>query len=139
MTADPATSAEIKDWEFDKIFNGSSGDGNTQEAVFNDTSLLITSAIDGFNVVSCVKLCKCSSKINVLFQSLLVTSSASSRMVKLVLAKLTLCLEAMMKIEGFLLESRLSFLVSSMKKKVATHLRCQSQCWNYTQINSMIC
>ena len=52
MSPDPATSNEVRDWEFDKIFNGATADGNTQEAVFNDTSLLITSAIDGFNVVS---------------------------------------------------------------------------------------
>jgi kinesin family protein C2/C3 len=50
MAADNVTSSEVKDWEFDKIFSGTSSDGNTQEAVFNDTSLLITSAIDGFNV-----------------------------------------------------------------------------------------
>ena len=37
-------------YQFDKIFAGSNADGNTQEAVFKDTSLLITSAIDGFNV-----------------------------------------------------------------------------------------
>lgn len=50
MAADQATSTEVKDWEFDKIFSGSHVHGNTQEAVFDDTSLLITSAIDGFNV-----------------------------------------------------------------------------------------
>lgn len=52
MAGDPATSTEVKDWEFDKIFLGTKADGNTQDAVFNDTSLLITSVIDGFNVVS---------------------------------------------------------------------------------------
>ena len=36
-------------YQFDKIFSGSNAD-NTQEAVFKDTSLLITSVIDGFNV-----------------------------------------------------------------------------------------
>eukprot|EP00804_Cyclotella_cryptica_P017534 CCRYP_006708-RA/>CCRYP_006708-RA protein AED:0.02 eAED:0.02 QI:472/1/1/1/1/1/3/175/1303 len=50
MSSDPATSTEAKDWEFDRVFNGSDLDGNTQEAIFNDTSLLLTSAIDGFNV-----------------------------------------------------------------------------------------
>ena len=67
MAADPATSAEIKDWEFDKIFNGSSGDGNTQEAIFKDTSLLITSAIDGFNVVSFMTLFHIFSMTEILF------------------------------------------------------------------------
>ena len=52
MTADPATLTEVKDWEFDKIFSGTNDDGNTQESIFYDTSLLITSAIDGFNVMS---------------------------------------------------------------------------------------
>lgn len=50
MAADLSTGAEARAWEFDKIFCGTSEDGNTQEAVFKDTSLLITSAIDGFNV-----------------------------------------------------------------------------------------
>ncbi|KAL9185144.1 hypothetical protein ACHAXT_002921 [Thalassiosira profunda] len=50
MVADPATATEVRDWEFDKIFIGSEADGNTQENIFKDTSLLITSAIDGFNV-----------------------------------------------------------------------------------------
>ena len=42
--------SETKQWEFDQIFAGSNGDGNSQEAVFKDTRLLVTSAIDGFNV-----------------------------------------------------------------------------------------
>ena len=50
LAADPSTGAEAKAWEFDKIFCGTGEEGNTQEAVFKDTSLLITSAIDGFNV-----------------------------------------------------------------------------------------
>jgi hypothetical protein len=50
MEADAATGSDVRDWEFEKIFLGSDSDGNTQEAVFKDTSLLITSAIDGFNV-----------------------------------------------------------------------------------------
>ena len=50
MEEDVATASDARDWEFDKIFCGSDVDGNTQEAVFKDTSLLITSAIDGFNV-----------------------------------------------------------------------------------------
>ena len=50
MAADASTGVEARAWEFDKIFCGTSEDGNTQEAVFKDTSLLITSAIDGFNV-----------------------------------------------------------------------------------------
>ena len=50
MAEDVATASDARDWEFDKIFCGSDVDGNTQEAVFKDTSLLITSAIDGFNV-----------------------------------------------------------------------------------------
>lgn len=57
MASDPVSGSEIKDWEFDKIFNGSEADGNTQEAVFKDTSLLIISAIDGFNVVSIMFVC----------------------------------------------------------------------------------
>ena len=50
MAGDAATASEVRDWEFDKIFAGSDADGNTQDNVFKDTSLLITSAIDGFNV-----------------------------------------------------------------------------------------
>lgn len=50
MASDAATASDVRDWEFDKIFSGSADDGNTQEAIFKDTSLLITSAIDGFNV-----------------------------------------------------------------------------------------
>lgn len=50
MAADAATGTEARAWEFDKIFCGTNEDGNTQEAIFQDTSLLITSAIDGFNV-----------------------------------------------------------------------------------------
>ncbi len=50
MAADAATGSEARAWEFDKIFCGTNEDGNTQEAIFKDTSLLITSAIDGFNV-----------------------------------------------------------------------------------------
>jgi hypothetical protein len=50
MEEDIATASDSRDWEFDKIFCGSDVDGNTQDAVFKDTSLLITSAIDGFNV-----------------------------------------------------------------------------------------
>eukprot|EP00814_Leptocylindrus_danicus_P018615 CAMPEP_0116026856 /NCGR_PEP_ID=MMETSP0321-20121206/14189_1 /TAXON_ID=163516 /ORGANISM="Leptocylindrus danicus var. danicus, Strain B650" /LENGTH=1348 /DNA_ID=CAMNT_0003499913 /DNA_START=1792 /DNA_END=5838 /DNA_ORIENTATION=- len=41
---------DTKSWEFDQIFAGTAQDGNTQEAVFKDTRLLITSAVDGFNV-----------------------------------------------------------------------------------------
>jgi hypothetical protein len=52
MEADAATALDVRDWEFNKIFLGSDDNGNTQEAVFKDTSLLITSAIDGFNVSS---------------------------------------------------------------------------------------
>jgi len=54
MTVDPnkagSATADPKSWEFDQIFCGSSGDGNSQEDVFRDTSLLVTSAVDGFNV-----------------------------------------------------------------------------------------
>lgn len=50
MEEDAATASDARDWEFDKIFCGSDMDGNTQDAVFKDTSLLVTSAIDGFNV-----------------------------------------------------------------------------------------
>ncbi len=50
MAADAFSGVEARAWEFDKIFCGRDEDGNTQEAVFKDTSLLITSAIDGFNV-----------------------------------------------------------------------------------------
>jgi hypothetical protein len=50
MAADASNGVEARAWEFDKIFCGTSEDGNTQEAIFKDTSLLITSAIDGFNV-----------------------------------------------------------------------------------------
>ena len=50
MASDAATASDVRDWEFDKIFSGSAAEGNTQEAIFKDTSLLITSAIDGFNV-----------------------------------------------------------------------------------------
>ena len=41
---------EAKSWEFDNIFQGSNKEGNTQEEVFSDTRLLVTSAVDGFNV-----------------------------------------------------------------------------------------
>lgn len=50
MAADEATAQGTRDWEFDKIFSGNNAAGNTQEAVFKDTSLLITSVMDGFNV-----------------------------------------------------------------------------------------
>ena len=50
MAADASAGIDARAWEFDKIFCGTSAEGNTQEAVFKDTSLLITSAIDGFNV-----------------------------------------------------------------------------------------
>merc|ERR1712038_593802 len=40
----------IKSWEFDQIFCGSSHNDNSQEDIFKDTRLLVTSAIDGFNV-----------------------------------------------------------------------------------------
>jgi hypothetical protein len=41
---------EAKSWEFDNVFQGSNKEGNTQEEVFSDTRLLVTSAVDGFNV-----------------------------------------------------------------------------------------
>ncbi len=41
---------QVKSWEFDSIFHGSSTDGNSQEDVFKDTRKLVTSTIDGFNV-----------------------------------------------------------------------------------------
>ena len=50
MAEDDATAQDTRDWEFDKIFSGNNAAGNTQQAIFKDTSLLITSAIDGFNV-----------------------------------------------------------------------------------------
>ncbi|KAL7544793.1 hypothetical protein ACHAWF_008163 [Thalassiosira exigua] len=50
MAADAPTGSDVRDWEFDKIFYGNDANGNTQENVFKDTSLLLTSAIDGFNV-----------------------------------------------------------------------------------------
>lgn len=42
--------SQSKFWEFDQIFGGSAHDGNSQEAIFKDTRLLVISAIDGFNV-----------------------------------------------------------------------------------------
>jgi hypothetical protein len=60
MEADAATASDVRDWEFDKIFLGSNANGNTQEAVFRDTSLLITSAIDGFNVSAALIVDQCS-------------------------------------------------------------------------------
>ena len=45
---DEKVNSTSKSWEFDQIFSGH--DGNSQEAIFKDTRLLITSAIDGFNV-----------------------------------------------------------------------------------------
>ena len=42
--------SQSKSWEFDQIFGGSAHDGNSQEAIFKDTRLLVISAIDGFNV-----------------------------------------------------------------------------------------
>jgi len=56
MEGDAATSSDSRGWEFDKIFAGSDADGNTQDAIFSDTSFLITSAIDGFNVSSVLLL-----------------------------------------------------------------------------------
>jgi len=50
MTPDPGKSESKKNWEFDQIFSGTAEEGNTQDAVFQDTKLLITSAVDGFNV-----------------------------------------------------------------------------------------
>ena len=50
MAIDPNKAGGPKSWEFDQIFCGSSDDGNSQENVFRDTSLLVTSAVDGFNV-----------------------------------------------------------------------------------------
>ena len=50
IAADEATAQDTRDWEFDKIFSGNNAAGNTQQAVFKDTSLLITSVMDGFNV-----------------------------------------------------------------------------------------
>ncbi|GMH92893.1 hypothetical protein TrVE_jg10844 [Triparma verrucosa] len=48
---DPAKSGDVaKTWDFDSVFAGGVSDGNTQESVFKDTSHLITSAVDGFNV-----------------------------------------------------------------------------------------
>ena len=54
MKGDADSGAEVRDWEFDKIFSGSDVDGNTQQAVFSDASDLLTSAIDGFNVRHCI-------------------------------------------------------------------------------------
>jgi hypothetical protein len=52
MSVDPnkVGATDPKSWEFDQIFCGSSDDGNSQDDVFRDTSLLVTSAVDGFNV-----------------------------------------------------------------------------------------
>jgi len=47
---DARGSDEAKSWDFDQIFSGEAADGNSQEDVFKDTSLLMTSAVDGFNV-----------------------------------------------------------------------------------------
>ena len=54
MTSDADSGAEVRDSEFDKIFFSSNVDGNTQQAVFSDESHLLTSAIDGFDVSSCI-------------------------------------------------------------------------------------
>lgn len=50
MEEDATTVSDARDWEFDKISYGSEVDGNTQEVVFKDTSVLITSASDGLIV-----------------------------------------------------------------------------------------
>jgi len=51
MNADPDKgTGDPKSWEFDQVFCGSSDSGNGQEDIFRDTCLLITSAVDGFNV-----------------------------------------------------------------------------------------
>ena len=48
---DPEKKGDIaKTWDFDSVFSGDVAAGNTQENVFRDTSYLITSAVDGFNV-----------------------------------------------------------------------------------------
>lgn len=39
-----------KSWDFDHIFYGADTEGNCQSDVFKDTKLLMTSAVDGFNV-----------------------------------------------------------------------------------------
>ena len=39
-----------KTWDFDAVFAGGNDQGNTQANVFKDTSHLITSTVDGFNV-----------------------------------------------------------------------------------------
>mmetsp|Transcript_143 Transcript_143/g.182 ORF Transcript_143/g.182 Transcript_143/m.182 type:complete len:1137 (+) Transcript_143:534-3944(+) len=50
MLCDTDKGTDAKSWEFDQIFFGADSDGNTQDHVFQDTRLLITSAVDGFNV-----------------------------------------------------------------------------------------
>ena len=51
MAPDPEQrSSDVKSWDFDQIFCGTAEEGNTQDAVFQDTRLLVTSAVDGYNV-----------------------------------------------------------------------------------------
>ena len=49
MEANLEKGKETKSWEFDHIFCGSE-QGNGQKDIFKDTRLLVTSAVDGFNV-----------------------------------------------------------------------------------------
>ena len=77
MSVDPnkagGGATDPKSWEFDQIFCGSSDDGNSQD-VFRDTSLLVTSAVDGFNVCIFAYGQTGSGKTYTMFVSLLVLS-----------------------------------------------------------------
>ena len=50
MPDEDAKDQGAKTWDFDAVFCGDVASGNTQANVFRDTSHLITSAVDGFNV-----------------------------------------------------------------------------------------
>lgn len=78
MSVDPnkagGGATDPKSWEFDQIFCGSSDDGNSQDDVFRDTSLLVTSAVDGFNVCIFAYGQTGSGKTYTMFVSLLVSA-----------------------------------------------------------------
>ena len=42
--------SDVKSWEFDQIFGGSIQSDSTQEDIFRDIRLLITPAVDVFNM-----------------------------------------------------------------------------------------
>jgi hypothetical protein len=46
----PDDSNESRFWDFDRVFGGNTAEGNNQAVIFQDTSYLMTSVVDGYNV-----------------------------------------------------------------------------------------